>query len=297
MMKLSVAPVPYFWSKDAYLEFYKAVERTKVDIVYLGETVCSKRRTMTMQDWLDIANSLTAAGKEVVLSTLTLLEAESELNYLKNIARQKEYLVEANDMAAVQVAFENENRFVAGCAINLYNNQSLTRFGQLGMSRWVVPVELGKEDLNPMIQKAQALGIEVEYQVFGRMPLAYSARCFTARHHHLPKDNCQFKCLEDEQGLKIKTQEGDSFAQINGIQTQSAKVSNLLNYLADLEENGIDIARIVPVTAEDTLQVIDLVTSGAAMTADLSQFNFGYEYCNGYWLQAEGMSYVPEMTS
>ncbi len=81
-MKISLAAVPYFWSQEDYFSFYQKIALSPVDIVYLGETVCSKRRTMKFQDWLDIAELLTQAGKQVVLSTLTLLEADSELKYL-----------------------------------------------------------------------------------------------------------------------------------------------------------------------------------------------------------------------
>jgi len=293
-MKISVAAVPYFWSKESYLNFYQQLAKLPVDIVYLGETVCSKRRSMGLQDWLDIAEMLSQSGKEVVLSTLTLLEAESELSYLRKIASQKNYLVEANDHSAVQIAQSEGNLFVAGCAMNIYNNRSLTLFSKLGMSRWCIPVELGKEDLKPMIAAAKTLDVELEYQIFGRMPLAYSARCFTARHHQLPKDNCQFKCADDEQGILVNTQEGDDFAQINGIQTQSSKVSNLLDRWQELESSGIDVLRIVPVSAEDTLDVVKILISAlsnAENEIDLSKLRSNYEYCNGYWLQLEGMKY------
>ncbi|MCK4709229.1 MAG: U32 family peptidase, partial [Gammaproteobacteria bacterium] len=256
-MKISLAAVPYFWSQEDYNSFYQEVALTPDDIVYLGETVCSKRRSMKLQDWLEIAEQLNQAGKQVVLSTLTLLEADSELKYLTNIAKQKDYLVEANDMAAIQVASENKNAFVAGTAINVYNNRALTILNNIGMSRWCVPVELGQQDIESMVSHCQSLGIELEYQVFGRMPLAYSARCFTARHHQLPKDDCQLKCLDYEQGIKVKTQEGDSFAQINGIQTQSAKVSNLFDRWKELQEAGIDVLRIVPVSAVDTIKAVN----------------------------------------
>ena len=251
---------------------------------------------MKLQDWLDIASLLTSAGKQVALSTMTLLEADSELKYLGNIARQKDYLIEANDMAAVQVAQNHANAFVAGTAINLYNNRALTLLHNAGMQRWCIPVELGQQDLEAMIPHAQALGIELEYQVFGRMPLAYSARCFTARHHQLAKDDCQLKCLDYEQGLLVKTQEGDSFAQINGIQTQSAKVSNLLDRWQELASAGIDILRIVPLNSAHTLQVIqqlsDMIKTGSADNIS-QQLGAEYEFCNGYWLQLEGMQYVP----
>ena len=297
-MKISLAAVPYFWSKESYQSFYQQVAASPVDIVYLGETVCSKRRSMKFQDWRDLASMLKAAGKEVVLSTLTLLEAESELKYLSNIAKQKDYLVEANDMAAAQVAHQHGNAFVAGCAINIYNNRALSLLANLGMTRWCVPVELGQHDLEPMSEHAKALNIELEYQVFGRMPLAYSARCFTARHHHLPKDDCQFKCLDDEQGILVKTQEGEGFAQINGIQTQSAKLSNLLERWRELQAAGIDILRIVPVSPADTITTIQQLHTMLQENEESQLSTQGlteeYEFCNGYWLQIEGMKYLNE---
>ena len=299
-MKISVAAVPYFWSKEAYQAFYEELAETSADIIYLGETVCSKRRSMKFQDWLDIAGMLTKTGKEVVLSTMTLLEAESELGYLSKIAEQKDYMIEANDNAAVQVAQSNTNPFVVGSAINVYNNRSLSLYHKLGMSRWCIPVELGKDDLVPMIEHAKSLGFELEYQLFGRMPLAYSARCFTARHHHLPKDDCQFKCLDDEQGILVKTQEGDSFAQINGIQTQSAKVTNLLNRWQELQAAGIDILRVMPVSASDTLEVVRQLSKAlqqGVKDLELDDLSNAYEFCNGYWLQMEGMRYQPDLQS
>jgi len=294
--KISLAAVPYFWTKENYFKFYQQVATLSVDIVYLGETVCSKRRTMKLVDWLDIAELLSRNGKQVVLSTLTLLEAESELIYLTKLASQKDYLIEANDMAAVQVARQNNNTFVAGGAINIYNTQSLLRLKKLGLVRWVVPIELGCDDLASMIEVAGHEGIEIEYQVFGRMPLAYSARCFTARYHQLAKDQCQFKCLQDEQGILVRTQEGDSFTQINGIQTQSAKVSNLINQSLSLLNHGVDILRVVPVSPTDTLEVLTQLIDGFNLQAepsfDPSRMMENYQYCNGYWFQIEGMSNI-----
>ena len=299
-MKISLAPIPYFWSKPAYEKFYASVATSAVDCVYLGETVCSKRRSMKFQDWLELAAMLKAAGKQVVLSTMTLIEADSELKYLSKIAKQKDYLIEANDLSAIQVAQQNGNAFAAGCAINIYNNRTIDLLNKSGMTRWCIPVELGRDDLAPMVEHAHSLNIELEYQIFGRMPLAYSARCFTARHHNLAKDECAFKCLEDEQGILVKTQEGDSFAQINGIQTQSAHVSNLIDQWQELQNTGIDILRIVPVAPADTLKVIESLSGlikGQSDTTDSAlDLNDNYEYCNGYWFQREGIKNItPEM--
>lgn len=292
-MKTSLAAVPYFWTKQAYQDFYQQVADTDIDSVYLGETVCSKRRSMTLQDWVEIGHLLASKGKQVLLSTMTLLEAESELNYLKKIVQQSDFLIEANDMSAIQVANQASRPFVAGNAINIYNNQSLSLFHKLGMTRWNIPVELGQQDLKPVIPKAKELGVELEYQVYGRMPLAYSARCFTARHHDLPKDRCQFKCKDDVEGIPVKTREGDSFAQINGIQTQSGKVSNLLNHWQKLEAAGIDYARIVPVAPETTLEVIHALTNAIKnQQATVDFTDTSREYCNGYWFQMAGLEMI-----
>ena len=70
-MKISIGQISYFWERQKVFDFYKDLEESAVDIVYLGETICSKRREVTLADWLEIANQLTKAGKEVVLSTLT----------------------------------------------------------------------------------------------------------------------------------------------------------------------------------------------------------------------------------
>jgi len=289
-IKISLAAVPYFWTQQSYKDFYQRVAKSAVDIVYLGETVCSKRRQMSLNDWLSLAKLLTDAGKQVVLSSLTLIEASSELMLLEKIIKQQDYLIEANDIAAIELANCYTRDFVAGSPINLYNLTALKRLVAQGMTRWVVPVELGSEDIKPLVPFLKKQNIELEYQVFGRMALAHSARCFTARHHGLEKDHCKFKCLDDPQGLLIKTQEGQSFAQINGIQTQSAQLSNLIDQIQSMVAGGIDIARIVPVSAQDTLRAIEHIDQVIQSNQNLSlpDFEQNYQFCNGYWFQIEG---------
>ncbi len=51
--------------------------------------------------------------------------------------------------------------------------------------------------------------VVTEVFAFGRMPLAFSARCFTARHHRLKKDECDFRCRDDADGLLLATSEGE----------------------------------------------------------------------------------------
>ena len=290
--KLSLGPLLYYWPRDDVFWFYESIADTVVDIVYLGETVCSKRRLLRTEDWLQLAGLLQEAGKEVVLSTLTLLEANSELSSLRKICDNSQYMVEANDMSAVQL-MSGKKSFVTGPAVNIYNSRTLEVLADSGLKRWTLPVELSKETLTAMHQN-RPVEVETEVFVFGRLPLAYSARCFTARAHNLPKDDCQFRCLDYADGLMLRTREDESFLVLNGIQTQSAKTQNLIGDINDFIDLNIDVLRISP-QSKNTEQIIDVfdkclrgkVTASDAEKTLQSCIMSGE--CNGYWHDKAGM--------
>ena len=89
ILRLALGPVQYYWSRDDLLVFYDNVAESPVDIVYLGETVCAKRRSLHLDDWLALGEQLAAAGKEVVLSSLALIEAEGDDASICSRARGK----------------------------------------------------------------------------------------------------------------------------------------------------------------------------------------------------------------
>jgi collagenase-like PrtC family protease len=295
--KISLGPLLYYWPREDVFRFYEAIADTAVDIVYLGETVCSKRRLLKPDAWLQIAGLLQEAGIEVVLSTLTLLEANSELSALRKICSNDQYMVEANDMSAVQL-LSGKKPFVTGPAVNIYNSRTLQVLAHAGLKRWTLPVELSKETLIA-IHKDRPPRVETEVFVFGRLPLAYSARCFTARAHNLPKDDCQYRCLDYADGLLLRTREDESFLVLNGIQTQSAKTQNLISEIDDFIDLGIDVLRISP-QSSNTDQVIDIFDRrlrGKLSINDaenkLQQYIMTGE-CNGYWHGRAGMDTVNE---
>jgi collagenase-like PrtC family protease len=293
-MKLSIGPIQYFWERQRVLDFYQQVADCAADIVYLGEVICSKRRLVKFEDWLAIGEELKQSGKEVVLSSLTLLEAASEMSSLKKLCRNESFMVEANDISAVQVLSNAGKSFVTGPSVNIYNGRSLQFLAGKGLKRWVLPVELGLDTLKDL-QGQRPDGVETEIFALGRLPLAYSARCYTARSHNLPKDDCQFKCIDYPDGRVLETQEDQEFLVLNGIQTQSSRTHQVLEQIPDLQALGVDVLRISP-QYNDTLRIIDIF-SNALNTNDLG--NLGNKLlellpmgaCNGYLIEQAGMDY------
>jgi len=182
-MRLSLGPVLYYWQRDALLEFYADLPHARLGTVYLGEAVCGKRHGMRPDDWMGLARDLAQTGLEVVLSTQALIESDADLRAMRRIAENGEFLVEANDMGAVQV-LAGRVRFVAGPHLNVYNPQTLAWLAELGALRWVMPVELGRDALAQLLRESPE-GVETEVFAYGRLPLAFSARCFTARRYNL----------------------------------------------------------------------------------------------------------------
>jgi len=299
-MKLALGPVLYYWDRDTMLGFYEEMASAPADIVYLGETVCSRRHLLRLQDYLDIAQRLAGAGKEVVISTQTLIESEYDIKTLHKIADNGNFRVEANDMGAVRL-LANKAPFVAGSTLNIYNPQTLDLLAGLGAMRWVMPVEMSREALVSVMRERQS-NLETEVFVYGRLPLAFSARCFTARHHNLQKDDCQFKCLDYEDGLALKTREGQPFLTLNGIQTQSALVHNLIGELDNLQEAGVDVVRVSP-QAHHTGEILRLFREGMEqhLTPEqaLSQIEglMPAASCNGYWYGRPGLDFVRNINS
>ena len=299
-MKLALGPLLYFWSRERVREFYEQAAGWPVDIVYLGETVCAKRRELRLDDWLDIAGKLERAGKEVVLSSLALIEAASELKALRHLVGNGHYAIEANDMAAVQMARE-QVPYIAGPHLNIYNHATLEIHHALGAQRWVMPVELSRRAL-ASLQAGRPAGLQTEVFAFGRLPLAFSARCFTARAHRLPKDDCQLRCGDYPDGLILNTQEGQPLLAMNGIQTQSATACNLIGAVPDMQSLGVDVLRLSPqsqgmaVVAEAFASVCAGEMNPAAGLRCIEQA-VQIPFSNGYWHGQAGMDWRETATA
>lgn len=291
MLKMAVGPILYFWPKERVQHFYSQVAESGADIVYLGETVCPKRRELRLDDYLNQAHQLREAGKEVVLSTMTLLESPADLRELRRYCDNGDFVIEANDMGAVGLLREAGLPFVAGAAINCYNPQALRQLVQFGMQRWLMPVELSREWLSQVLSHPDIEDIrrsfEVEVFAFGHLPLAWSARCFTARSENRSKDQCDLCCIKYPSGRPVYNQEGERLFVLNGIQTQSGDRYNLINDLPGMT-GLVDAVRLSP-EPEGTLDWLDRFR---AADRGQSAADRGPEDVNGYWHKMAGIVQV-----
>lgn len=301
-LTLTVGPVLYLWSRADLLRFYADLADSPAHTVVLGEVVCARRRELRLPDWLDLARELRRAGKEVVLATQALVETEADLRLIEHQAEQHEFAVEAADASALQL-LAGRVPLVLGPHLNIYSREALVEHADLGATRWVAPVELSLDAItriNPPAQPVRTPAgetIRTEVWAFGRVPLSFSARCFTARHHGVAKDSCGFRCLADPDGLPMDSADGSPFLVLNGTQTQSAAVQCLLGDVAALRAAGASSLRLSPCSRgfvqvlQDFDAVVNADRSAAAAMAAWPALGVPVPYGNGYARRQPGMTW------
>lgn len=289
-MQYALGPVLWYWPTDTLEDFYQQAARSSADIIYLGEAVCSKRRATPYARWMALARELAASGKQVVLSTLALLQSPSELKELQRYVENGEFLIEANDIGTVNMAAERHLPFVAGPTLNVYNADTLQLLVKEGMTRWCMPVEMSRDWLLQLLEQCETRGIRQQFEVevlgYGHLPLALSARCFTARSENRAKDDCETCCINYPTGRRVNSQEGQQVFVLNGIQTMSGYCYNPGNDLAGMR-GQVDCIRLSPQDVT-TLAEIDRFRANENGHAPLMVAK-GSD-CNGYWRKLAGMT-------
>lgn len=291
---LTLGPLLFNWPAARVRDFYfRIAEDAPIDIVYLGEVVCAKRAPALSAALADAAARLAEAGKQVVVSTLALVMGKAELDATRALCAETDGLVEANDMAAV--AFLAGRPHVIGPYVNLYNEDSLRVFVEGGAIRVVPPFELPAASIAKL---AAAGAAPLEVQVFGRQPLALSARCYHARHHGLHRDGCQYVCGGDLDGLDVSTLDATPFLAVNGPQTLSFGYVNLIHQLPLLRAMGVGHFRLSPhavdmvAVARVFRDVLDDRESAAAGESMLRRLARSTAFCNGFYYDRVGADWV-----
>lgn len=286
--RLSLGPVLFNWKPEVWRDFYfKTADESPVARVYVGEVVCSKRFPFFAPHLDAVLQRLKAAGKEVVLSSLSLVMGARDLNQSRDFAKQNDFAVEANDASAM-LHLRGKPHMI-GPLVNVYNEETITNLAIDGAVNICLPYELPGASIERLAKHAKALGITSEVQVFGRQPLAISARCYHARAHKLTKVNCQFVCDKDRDGMTLKTLDDKPFLAINGLQTMSHTCVNLAGHIAKLADWGVGYLRLSPHScdmvkvASTFADLIDGRISAAEATAALSHENFGAPFADGFF--------------
>jgi O2-independent ubiquinone biosynthesis protein UbiV len=243
--KLTLGPIVYHWSADKRRDFYARIaDETPVDEVYLGEVICSKRAPFHEGELPETIARLERAGKTVIVSTLAEVMLKRERKATEDLAAMTAPEIEVNNAAGLYARGRRPHRI--GPFMNAYNEATIAWMAAQGATHVCLPTELPGEAIAMAAKAARELGLGVEVQVFGRASLAVSARCYHARAHGRTKDNCQFICEEDADGMPLRTRDDRPILRVNGIQTQSESYVDLLPEAGRLVADGVTHLRLMP---------------------------------------------------
>ena len=292
--KLTLGPVLFHWQPEAWRDFYfRIADEADVNIVCIGEVVCSKRLPFLTPLIPDVVARLKAAGKKVVLSSLALIMSERELDDATALAANATCLIEANDVTLV--ALLAGRSFAVGPLVNVYNDATLASLEALGATRICLPAELPEARIAALAASARA---DLEVQVFGRLPLAISARCYAARTRNLAKDGCRFVCGEHPDGMAVETLDEVPFLATNGTQTLSYRYADLLAELPRLRALGIHGFRLSPQQV-DMVAVAGVFRAALDNSIDVAEADHqlrelcpNAEFANGYFHGQPGHAFI-----
>ena len=293
---LTLGPVYYLWQAEAWRDFYFAIaDAAPVDTVVIGEVVCSKRMHFHAGLVGQVVERLLEAGKAVRFASLALVTLPRERQAMKALAGQDDFPVEVNDLSLLP-ALAGRPSFL-GPLVNVYSAGTARAFAAMGIAGICLPPELPLASMAAIA--AGQPGAELEAFVFGRAPLALSARCAHARVNGHSKDNCQFVCGNDPDGLVVETLDGQDFLALNGIQTLSSTYMALLGDLPALQAAGIARFRLSPQhcdmvrVAQLHRDVLDGQRDPEAAMAELAAICGTVPLANGFLHGAPGAERVP----
>lgn len=293
--ELTLGPVLFNWSPENWRDFYfRVADEAPVAVVYLGEAICFKRAPLFEPYREAAAARLAAAGKIVVRATLAEVMSRQERALVAE-ACGPAGLVEANDGSALLHLRGRQHHI--GPFMNIYNERAVAVLARHGACNICLPAEMHAAAIAALCANTANLGVTIEMQVFGRLPLSLSARCYHARAHGRSKDTCQFVCDNNPDGMPLRTLEDKPFLAVNGIQTISHDYLNLIGELADLQAMGVGRFRLSPHTcdmvevAEIFRAALDCRIDGAEAADRLGALKLEAPFCNGFYHGKPGKSW------
>ncbi|MGX4807161.1 ubiquinone anaerobic biosynthesis protein UbiV [Bradyrhizobium guangdongense] len=295
-MQLSLGPILYNWAPERWRDFYfRIADEAPIDVVSVGEVVCSKRAPFFAEHLPDVIERLQQAGKQVLLGSLILVSLRRERRQTEELCATDGALVEVNDLTCLRSIKGRPHAI--GPYVNIYNETSAAFHVHQGARRICLPPELPLSSAAVIATAIPEALIEVF--AFGRVPLAIAGRCYHARLHKLSKDNCRFVCEKDPDGLALKTLDQQDFLTINGVQTLSHACTNLIGDIEGLREAGIGSLRLSPqdcdmvAVARTFRDVLDGQRSAEDARGRLAELYPGVAFANGFLRGQAGFSFAP----
>ncbi len=294
-MDLTVGPNQFFWSADCWAALYDDLARAPVNRVVLGEVVCSKRLPFFQDRIPEAIATLLDAGKEVALTSLALVTLKRERKQTAELAEMG-VEVEVNDLTAL-AHLPQGAAFSVGPLVNVYNEGTLAWLVSRGATRVCLPPELPLASVATLAKAGADLGVVIEVWGHGRLPLAISGRCYHARLHNRPKDNCQFACEDDPDGLDVCTLEGQPFLAMNGVQILSDSYACAAYQIDALRDAGVRALRLSPQSSGfGTIcglyrQLLDGQQSPVEITKAICQLDANTRLSDGFLTGARGVDW------
>jgi collagenase-like PrtC family protease len=293
---LTLGPLLFNWPGTRWRDFYMRIaDEAPIEIVYLGEVVCSKRQPFFMNELPDVVERLQRAGKTVIFSGLALPTLPNELKFCASLASCPQ-MVEVNDVSTLPHLKGRPHAI--GPLINVYNEAAALVLIETGACRITLPPELPLASIASIVTAVNPRAT-IEVFAFGRVPLAISARCYHARLHHRTKDSCQFVCENDPDGLAVETLNNEEFLAINGVQTLSHSCCNLISDARDLAALGVSALRLSPQTCDMVAiaqlfrKVLDGKREPDQALQTMRDLCPEFAFSNGFLHGTNGAAYVP----
>ncbi len=286
--EVTLGPVLFNWQPERWRDFYfRIADEAPVSTVTLGEAICSKRAPLFDKHFDTVAARLEAAGKTVVLSTLAEVFLPTDRKLVADIASRDGRMIEVNDASALYHLGKRPHHI--GPFMNVYNERTAAVLVRGGARNICLPVEMPANAIRALTAATRDLDVTYEAMVFGRMPLALSARCYHARVHGRTRNTCRYVCEEDPDGMSLRTLENRPFLAINGIQTLSYECLSLTGEIAALSAMGVSRFRLSP-QAVDMVAVasvfrnlIDRHISAGEAAAMLDEIALPMPFANGFY--------------